>query len=182
MVLKNDRTQAIIDLIEKFGCADADQITRLFYPYKHGIINCRKKLRELCKEGTLKRKRNDINSKYIYWIGKEPQQIIHALLVLECYISATQKYGNVECQLTGLDMPIRPDAFVKPKNGKQKFVEVHLSNNPLNLEKYLPVARRWSGTFPDVLVVTDKKVSVPPEVNSKINVTVVPIERMAEKI
>lgn len=182
MVQKNRRTQEIIDTIEKYGCADADQIARLFYPYKYGIINCRRKLAALVEEGTLKRKRNGWNGKYVYWIGKEPAQIIHALLVLECYISAKQKYGTVDCQLTGLDLPIRPDAFIKPKNGKQKFVEVHLSNNPLNLEKYLPVARRWSGAFPDVLVVTNKKVTVPAEVNSKMNVVVTSIERMAEKV
>ena len=32
MVLKNKRTQDILDLIDKFGCADATQIQRLFFP------------------------------------------------------------------------------------------------------------------------------------------------------
>jgi hypothetical protein len=182
MVLKNPRTQEIIDLIEKFGCADAEQLTRLFYPYKYGIVNCRKKLAALVKEGTLKRFRPGVSMKYIYYIGKEPAQIIHSLLVLECYISAKAKYTDVDCQLKGFDMPIRPDAYIKPKTGKQKFIEVHLSNNPLDLEKYLPVARKWVGVFPDILVVTDKKVKVSPEVNSKINVVVTSIERMAEKV
>jgi hypothetical protein len=182
MVLKNKRTQDIINLIEKFSCADATQIQRLFYPYKYGIINCRKKLAELVKEGTLKRKRNDINSKYVYWIGKEPAQLTHALLILECYVVSVQKYGSVECQLKELNMGIRPDAFLKPLKGKQRFIEVHLSNNDLNLEKYLPAARRWVGTFPEVLVITNRKVSVSPEVNSKINVVVTSIEGMGEKI
>lgn len=182
MVLKNPRTQAIIDLIDKFGCADADQIQRLFFNYSNGIVPCRAKLRALCKEGTLKRKRNDINSKYVYWTHKEPAQIIHALLVLECYITATQKYGPVDCQLTELNMGIRPDAYLKPLKGRQRFVEVHLSNNELNLEKYLPVARKWQGVFPDVLVVTNRKVNVSSEVNAKMNVVVTSIERMAEKI
>jgi hypothetical protein len=182
MVLKNDRTQKILDLISKFSCADATHIQRLYYNYPYGIINCRKKLTQLVKEGTLKRKRNDINSKYVYWIGKEPAQINHALLILELYVLAVQKYGSVDCQLKGLDMNIRPDAFLKPQKGKQRFIEVHLSNNDLNLEKYLPVARRWVGAFPEVLVVTNKRVSVSPEVNSKINVVVTSIERMGEKI
>jgi hypothetical protein len=182
MVLKNKRTQEILDLIQKFGCADASQIQRLFFPYSNGIVPCRAKLRALCKEGTLKRKRNDINSKFVYWTTKEPAQIIHALLVLECYISAKTKYTDVDCQVKGFDMPIRPDALLKPLKGRQKFIEVHLSNNPLDLEKYLPVARKWVGVFPDILVVTDKKVKVSPEVNSKINVVVTTIERMAEKV
>jgi hypothetical protein len=182
MVLKNDRTQKIIELIEKFGCADATHVQRLYYNYPYGIINCRKKLAQLVKEGTLKRKRNDINSKYVYWIGKEPAQINHALLILECYIAAVQKYGTVECQLKNFNMNIRPDAFLKPQKGRQRFIEVHLSNNDLNLEKYLPVARRWVGTFPEILVVTNKRVNVPAEVNEKINVVVTSIERMAEKV
>jgi hypothetical protein len=182
MVVKNKRTQEIIDLIDKFGAADASQIQRLFFPYSNGIVPCRAKLRALVKEGTLKRKRNDINSKFVYWTKKEPAQIIHALLVLECYIASVQKYGSVDCQLTELNMGVRPDALLKPRTGKQKFVEVHLSNNGLNLEKYLPVVRKWTGTFPDILVVTNKKVNVSAEVNQKMNVVVTTIERMAEKI
>ena len=115
-------------------------------------------------------------------IKKEPAQVAHALLVLECYIISKQKYGNADCQLTELQMGIRPDAYIKPFNGKPRFIEVHLSNNELNLEKYLPAARRWQGTFPDVLVVTNKKVKVSAEINAKMNVIVTDIERMVEKL
>ncbi len=80
MVLKNDRVKRILELVERFKACDVTHIARLFYvensqPQK----KAQSKLTALVREGTLKRKRNDINSRYYYYIGKEPAQVQHNL-------------------------------------------------------------------------------------------------------
>jgi hypothetical protein len=181
MVLKNKRTQDILDLIQKFGCCDATHIQRLFFRYSNGIVPCRAKLKALTEEGTLKRKRNDLNSKYIYWIGKEPAQIKHKLIVLEYYVLMCQKYGFVQCEREYAINGIRPDALLIFK-GKKRFLEVHISNNELNIDKYLPVSRKWVGEFPEIIVIADRKVSVSTEANQRLKIIVTSIEKMGEKV
>jgi hypothetical protein len=170
LILKNKRTRDIIEFIEQMKVADITHIVRMFYPVsKHSMRNAQVKLTGLVKEGTLKRRRNDINSKYYYYIGKDPAQWQHKLLVTELYVSLCSRFAqrHVECILEYTRLEgIRPDAFIAVLNGRRTylyFIEVQISNNPPDLEKYERAFQLNKhikifpeGIFPTVLFITDR--------------------------
>jgi hypothetical protein len=174
LIQKTKRTWDIIEFIEKFRVADITHIVRMFYPVsKASMRNAQVKLSGLVEEGTLKRRRNDINCKYYYYIGKELAQVQHKLLITELYVSLCSKFApkHVECipEYTKLD-GIRPDAFVAVLSGKRTylyFVEAQISNNSCDLEKYerafqynKQIKVFPEGIFPTVLYITDQRVSL----------------------
>jgi hypothetical protein len=184
MVIKNQRVRNILDLIEQFGIAGMSHVYRLYYkPGKHNLRNAQQKMRNLFEEGTLKRKRNDINSEYVYWLADKkplayPQ---HRLVLLDFYVLLCKKYGinnvEIEVEYTNID-GIRPDAYIRiklPKGTKLVFVEIHLSNNDTNLEKYIVAAKKQpfgEGIFPYIIVISDRKITVSREVNETLTVIV----------
>ena len=170
MVMRNERVENILELIDRFKVCDITHIARLYYSgIKSSMPKSHEKLTALVEESTLKRKRNNLNSRYYYWIGKEPAQVQHKLILLELYVRLCERFGekNVECipeyaRLSG----IRPDAFLAVQNNKRTylfFVEVQISNNPFDFEKY---SRAYytnkvekvfpEGVFPTILAVSDK--------------------------
>lgn len=172
LVIKNERVMRILDFIDKFKVCEVSHIARLCYKNnKYAIQDAQLKLSRLVKEKSLKRFRNDINARYIYYSGKEPAQVHHKLFITELYVRLCSELGeeNIDIileytQITG----IRPDAFIKVIHNHRiyyYFVEVHISNNPFNFEKYentfisgnyttiFPV-----GVFPTIIILTDKKV------------------------
>jgi len=172
MVIKNERVMRILELIDKFKVCDVTQIARLYYRNnKYSIQDAQLKLSRLVKEKTLKRIRNDINSRYIYYRGKDPAQVHHKLLITEIYVRMALEFGesNIEIiteytQIKG----IRPDAFIKVINNKRIyyfFVEVHVSNNPFDFQKYENtfISEAYTnvfpaGVFPSIIIISDKKV------------------------
>lgn len=168
VVLKNYRVLQIIDFIEKFKVCDVTHIARLFYQKnKFRIQDAQTKLTALFKEKTINRKRSDINSKYVYWIGKEPQQIKHKLLLTELYTKLAGLVDEIECTPEFTKIPgIRPDGYIKIKfKGRAYlfFVEIQIANTPTDIQKYESALKNNSyfpaGVFPSILVVTDKNVS-----------------------
>jgi hypothetical protein len=174
LVIKNDRVMKILELIEKFKVCDVTHAQRLYYSHcKYAYVKANEKLNALIKEGTLNRKRNDINSKYYYYIGKSPAQVQHKLMLTELYVRFCQIYGidNVECYPEWTELQgIRPDAFIKLILGRRinlYFIEVQISNNPVDILKYeraYQVNKQERifppGVFPTVVFVTDKKISL----------------------
>lgn len=172
MVIKNERVQRILDLIDKFKVCDVTQIARLYYKNnKYSIQDAQLKLSRLVKEKTLKRIRNDINSRYIYYSGKDPAQIQHKLLITEIYVRLAQEIGesNLEIILEYTQVKgIRPDAFIKVVHNRRIyyfFVEVHISNNPFDFQKYENtfISKTYTnvfpeGVFPSIIIISDKKV------------------------
>jgi len=179
MVLKNPRVQRILDLIDLFGVAGITHIHKLEYSKsKYGLQDARRKMLDLCKEGALKRKRSDYNGKYYYWLASQKPfgQPQHRLVLLDFYVMLCRKYGrgNIEIHVEYTGIPgIRPDAYIKIRNVKMLFVEIHLSNNDINLEKYIPAAKKepfGEGIFPYIVVISDRKVTVSREVNEAVTV------------
>jgi hypothetical protein len=167
MVLNNERVQNILEFIEKVRVCDITHVARMFfYKNKYSVINARKKLRDLVKDKKLKIIRNDTNMRHIYYIDKKPAQLQHKLILTELYVQLCRVYGkdNIEIEPEWAICNIRPDAFIKIKIGKRLymfFVEVQISNNPCNVQKYEATYQLQKvfpeGVFPVVLFITDQK-------------------------
>ena len=161
MVLINERVQNILNLIEKFKAVEMLHVYKLYYNYNGGNFNAQKKLTAMVKENLIKRKRNNFNARYYYYMEKEPAQVQHKLSLVELYVSLCERFGisNVYMmpeysQLEG----IRPDAYVEIIRDNRKylyFVEVQLCNMPVDIQKYELIYKNkpFGNTFPAVLVI-----------------------------
>jgi len=130
------------------------------------LVNAQKKVTAMTKKGILKRKRNNINSKYYYYLDKEPKQLQHNLLRTELYVRLCQLYGidNISIETKHTMEGCWPDAYISIKHGKRLYmfyVEVHISNNQFNIEKYETLDKAAKNNiFPYLLIITDKQLQL----------------------
>jgi len=159
--------QKVLDFLETFNCATTSQITKLFYNTKYPYNKSRRRLKILYDDKHVKRVRNSINMEYVYYLRKN-NQFNHSLILTEFYVrlqelteidkfEVEQPYGN-----------IRPDAMaICGYRGFTHyfFVEVHISNNKFNQDKYISYYgslewKKYFDVFPKVIIVSDKKVDL----------------------
>ena len=173
LVRKNKRVKNIINLIETFKVANVDHVADLYYcNYKkkeHAYIKANERLRKLAQEKTLKRKRSDINSKYCYYIDKEPKQIEHSIKLTDLYVELCMIYGQDNIQMipeyTAIE-GVRPDAYLRIKHSNRLYlfyVEIHRSND-FDIGKYEAIYRN-DKVFPTLLIVTEKKLKLETRLN-----------------
>lgn len=156
-----ERDRRIIAFLHDFEAADTDQLRRLFFPHqKQSKFLARKNLREIVEmEPDIKR--DETGGRYVYYTNKK--QLRHKLLITEFYIQLVNGPGAVLAYdrhpSFGKTRIVRPDMYVEYEcRGMVYFMclEVQISANPLNLEKY----ERWklSGEyrppFPWVVIVS----------------------------
>ena len=173
MLVRTHKVKSIINFIDTMGVCDSTQIARIFYEnYKGHENNARNKMMMLYKNKLIKRKKTFLGTRYIYYLDTFPQQFEHKYLLAELYTRICKKYGVKNCtcetEYRGIES-MRPDGFITVKQGRIKymfFVEVHISNNDFNYNKYLEVYQKRlhigltqdAHIFPVILVVTDSKI------------------------
>lgn len=95
---------------------------------------------------------------------RKNNQFIHSLLVTEFYVRLIEEGFEIdEFTPEYVIGNVRADAFVKAGYGDFThyfFVEVHISNNPFNWEKYLGIVDKFK-VFPKIVIVSDKKIDIP---------------------
>ena len=161
MVMVNERVKNILSLVERFKAFELSHVDKLYYNYKYSHIACQKKLTAMCKDGLLKRKRNNLNARYFYYLDKEPKQLEHKLKLLDLYVDMCMKHGidNVMCIPEYTIDGIRPDAYIEVIDGKRKYlfyVEVQICNIPVDLAKYEPLYKKADEVFPTIIVIGKK--------------------------
>lgn len=171
-----DRDRKIISHLEKYKYATIEQLEKIFFRHqKNSYTIVRRRMAEIRKAGYVKSVRNmEINRVvYIYNDGKTKLPDRHRLIVLD--VLANLYYQGFKVQTFDVEKfwmsgEIRSDAFTiftleSVKNRYHYFIEVHLSNNHCNLEKYdilyeIGQVQEYLGRniYPRILLVTDKEV------------------------
>lgn len=181
------RDRKAIAFIQQMGVATTRQIQRACYEGNYQAARRRLDIviNELSADGdkTISRYRPDQSSQYIYYTGKKPGRADHSIIVTEVYVQLLSLPGRIELwepepKWDGL----RPDAFcvfeLRPGLFRWFTVEVErLTGNQFNQKKYedYRASGKWKEllkAFPDVLVVTDKKVRI---TDTHIRFTVIPM-------
>lgn len=163
------RDLKIISMIQNFGAVDSGQIYRVFFREAHqGELICRRRLNEIIKHADIKREKDPITGRYIYYTKKA--QLRHKVLIAEFYVRLLTGPGRVEAFEAHCSFgDIRPDAFVTYFYREQVylfFLEVQISANPLNVAKYerLYASGDWKlPVFPRLVVVSDRRWRVATE-------------------
>jgi len=171
-----DRDKKIISYLEKYKYATIEQLEKIFFREQKNSYNiARRRMAEIRKAGYVKSVRHIETNKLVYiWNDgrlKIPDR--HRLIVLDVLANLHYqgfKVQTFEIEKEWMNGAIRSDAFTvfifeKPKNRYQYFIEVHLSNNDCNLEKYDVLyntgeVQEYLGrnVYPRILLVTDREV------------------------
>lgn len=170
-----DRDRKILSHIEIYKYATIEQIRKIFFSkQKNGYNIARRRMNELKKAGYLIVTRDLQTNRNVYMLNERSVKppSAHRLLLLDV-LSNLYYYGfDVKVffiEKAWMDGRIRSDAFTiftletdKVKNRYHYFIEIHLSNNPPNLDKYDRLyetneVQTWLGraVFPRVMLVTD---------------------------
>jgi len=155
------------------GVCDSIQVATIFFQHhKQSLRYAQQKLAQIYDGKLIKRKKTFLGTRYIYYIDSFPQQFEHKYLRSELYTRICRKYGvkncTCECEYLGIE-GMRPDALITVKHRKWKFiffVEIHISNNDFNYNKYIETYHKKlhigltqdADIFPIILVVTDSKI------------------------
>jgi hypothetical protein len=170
----NERSKAIINFINEFGATDSLQIQNIFFqtsikgePIAYGDQRAQRVLKSLWEKKFIRRteKEDPITARYIYYVGNR-SQLRHKLLITEFYtrlLCGPGKIREFDCHFSFEN--IRPDAYVVYVYQGKCFImwlEVQISSNPLNLQKYIKLKESgaWEEKtkleFPDLVVVSDR--------------------------
>lgn len=168
-MIVTERDKRVIKFIEDNKTATTNTIADIFYPC---LRVAQHRLKLLTENKVLKRHRDNYTSQYYYYIRK-PKQVRHSLLVTDFY-NELNKIAKIELFKTEFTIEdIRADAFIAYEiNNKKRiaFLEVQISNAPLDVEKYekLYKSRKYKNyfpAFPVIIAVTNKNI---PKTNLKV--------------
>lgn len=166
------RDYEVIDFVKEFKVADTDVISSLFFP---SLQMCQRRLKEIVDNNKLKRTRDSINHKYIYY-HKQPQQIKHSLIVSNFYCKLKNITDIPKFKIEPVYNDIRPDAsFVYSDNGCYKvgLLEVELSNKGFDWNKYVRFCshdnyKPFMTVPPNLFIISDKVKPIETNFNYKI--------------
>lgn len=176
MLVDNDRL--ILSHVEKYNFITIAQAKDMYYPSAFGYDTARRRLSKLCESRYLKCSWNDDTKEKIFAKDTFNRKVsLHAMLLMNFYCKLLSNGARVEYferEKEWLDGKIRSDGFFISKIGRnfgdekeyvlRHIVEVHVSHNHTNLERYetlydtgevqnicgLPHDR-----FPDIVLIDD---------------------------
>lgn len=169
-----DRDKEILKYMCEYKYATIKQLEKIFFKEQQYSYNiARRRMDRLVKAGYVNTHKLDTNGKIVYILNDSEEKInppsLHRLLVLDVlaelhYLGMDVKEFSVE--KVWMDGKVRSDAFIVVDILDKRyrfFLEVHISNNKHNLEKYskLYETREVQGyissnKYPRVLLITDR--------------------------
>ena len=178
-ILITDRDQKILRYMEEYKYATIDQLQKIFCSWQDSSYNIiRRRMTEIHKADYIKVDKDKYTNKLVYiWNDKKikpPSR--HRLILLDVLAklhSTGAEVQEFDVEKEWMDGKVRSDGFTiftaKPNDSKpiriHYFIEVHLSNSPLNIEKYDRLYESGEvqkflnrNVFPRVLLITDRNV------------------------
>lgn len=155
-----ERDREVISFVEKFKIVKTSQIEQMFFKSKP---TCQRRLKMLADDEYLHRERGRVSLEYAYYYEKRPRYADHALKLVDFYI-AMKPYEIRRFDIEPRYDKVIPDAYMEAVCERKIFaffIEVHLSNQGFDIAKYERLKLTWQGTFPRVLIVTERPLKVP---------------------
>lgn len=172
MITKRDK--AILNYMCEYKYATIKQLEKIFFKEQQYSYNiARRRMERLVQAGYVKTHKLDTNGKIVYILNDSEEKInppsLHRLLVLD--VLAELHYLGMDVQefcveKSWMDGQVRSDAFIVVDILDRRyrfFVEVHISNNKHNLDKYSKLYETGevqgyisSNKYPRVLLITDR--------------------------
>lgn len=161
------RDLEIVEFIQKYRVVSTNTIQHFFF---NSIHSCYKVTHRLFTTGSINRMKlieNSINSQYIYYINKPPQQLKHSLAITDFMTKWDSKFGVQDFIIQPSLGNIIPDGIMI--SNKQTFlVEVELSNKGFDYFKYEKFYmtndyQKYFNSMPTILVYGKNNISIPTD-------------------
>ncbi|MBB6214942.1 hypothetical protein HNQ80_001027 [Anaerosolibacter carboniphilus] len=161
------RDLSVIDAIEKYKIMRTSTIAKLYFP---SLLMAQKRLKTMVENKEVKRMRDLTTKEYCYYIRK-PKQWRHSLLTTDFYAAASELIDIVSFQSEVTIEHLRCDGLIAYRHrgkGYVAFLEVQISNTPLDVEKYKKLLysgaykQYFGGVFPRIIAVTNRNI---PQIN-----------------
>lgn len=154
------RDQEILGFIQEFKVVNQNHIEAVF---KISPVVANRRLRAIAKTKLVKRSRDSITNKFLYFISKPTP---HKLLTTNFFINLLNQGGKINYFKKEYPLPgLTPDAFCEYIFGGYRyfmFLEVQISNTKLDTEKYEQyfLKGEWKKkfpAFPRIIVISNRK-------------------------
>ena len=166
-IILTERDNQIIDFLTQYKCATTSTISNLFFNVSRRPTT--RRLKHLKEHGFIKSSQEFVSIEQVHYINKKPTQLKHSCICSE-FVSKMKIENNVLKDKSEFKIGnIRSDLLIITDTPKIYFVEV-CNTKPFDLNKYLKLKKsmEWKKVFPvfpDIIVISDKKVNKSSELN-----------------
>lgn len=166
-IILTERDNQIINFLTQYKCATTSTISNLFFNGSRRPTT--RRLKHLKEHGFIKSSQEYVSIEQVHYINKKPTQLKHVCICSE-FISKMKLENNILKEKTEFKIGnIRSDLLIITDTPKIYFVEV-CNTKPFDVNKYVKLKKSmvWKNVFPvfpDIIVISDKKVNKSNELN-----------------
>lgn len=162
-----DRDKRILDLVEQLKVVDVFTVDNILFKNTKCNRVCQRRLTTLSEFKRIKRWRPNQISSYIYYLGRKPGNIDHALLVSH-FVAYINKLGGEVVKLKRewlIHEGIRVDLFIAYKLNNKNYIAIVEAENTKSFDsKYEKLEEYYLSnsykelfpTMPKIICITDK--------------------------
>ena len=162
-----DRDKKILELVEQLKVVDVFTVDNILFKNTKCNRVCQRRLTTLSEFNRIKRWRQNQISSYIYYLGRKPGNIDHALLISH-FVAYIHKLGGDIVKLKRewlISEGIRVDLFIAYKLNDKNYIAIVEAENTKNFDsKYEKLEEYYLSnsykelfpTMPKVICITDK--------------------------
>ena len=166
-IILTERDNNIIEFLTKYKCATTSTISNLFFNGSRRPTT--RRLKHLKEHGFIKSSQEYVSIEQVHYINKKPTQLKHSCLCSE-FACKMKLEKNILKEKTEFKIGnVRTDLLLITDHPKIYLIEI-CNTKPFDLNKYIKLKKsmEWKKlfpTFPDIIVVSDKKVNKSNELN-----------------
>ena len=166
-IILTERDNQIIEFLTQYKCATTSTISDLFFNGSRRPTT--RRLKHLKEHGFIKSSQEYVSVEQVHYINKKPTQLKHSCICSE-FVSKMKLENNIIKEKVEFKIGnIRSDLLLITDTPKIYFVEV-CNTKPFDVNKYIKLKKsmEWKKVFPvfpDIIVISDKKVNTTNELN-----------------
>lgn len=166
-IILTKRDEEIINFLNEFKCATTTTISELFFNGSKRPTT--RRLKHLREHGFIKSSQEYVSIEQVHYINKKPKQIKHTTICSSFYSLFNQENNIVKSRIEFKIGNVRSDLLIVTEEPKIYLIEI-CNTKAFDLNKYINLKRsmewkKYFPVFPDIIVVSDKKVNKSNELN-----------------
>lgn len=166
-IILTDRDNQIIDFLTNYKCATTSTISNLFFNGSRRPTT--RRLKHLKEHGFIKSSQEYVSVEQVHYINKKPTQLKHSCICSEFATLMKIENNIVKEKIEFKIGNVRSDLLLITNYPKIYLIEI-CNTKPFDVNKYIKLKRsmQWKKVFPifpDIIVISDKKVSLNNELN-----------------
>ncbi|MPM09427.1 hypothetical protein SDC9_55744 [bioreactor metagenome] len=166
-IILTERDNQIIEFLTQYKCATTSTISDLFFNGSRRPTT--RRLKHLKEHGFIKSSQEYVSIEQVHYINKKPTQLKHSCICSEFACKMKLENNIIKEKVEFKLCNIRADLLLITDQPKIYFVEI-CNTKPFDVNKYIRLKKsmEWKKVFPvfpDIIVISNKKVNTTNELN-----------------